>query len=61
MHVGCTFFSPEFQAGRGRYSQRAVKYADLEAHPEFTSFAVSTSRKSKKAAAASDDLHRFWS
>ena len=59
MHVGCTFFSPEFQAGRGRYSLRAVNYADLEAHPEFIGFAALPSRKKQKAAAMrGDDLHQ---
>ena len=59
MQVGCTFFSPEFQAGRGRYSLRAVNYADLEAHPEFVRFAVPTGRKKAKAAAMhGDDLHQ---
>lgn len=60
MHVGCTFFLPEFQAGRGRYSQRAVKYADLEAHSEFASFAALTSRKKQKAAAMPGDDLQQW-
>ena len=38
-----------------------LAHADLEAHPELTRFAVSTSRKKQKAAAAGDGPRHLWS
>jgi hypothetical protein len=50
-----------FEAVWALIARAGLTYADLEASPEFMSFAVSTSCKSKEAVAAGDDLSSLWS